>query len=313
MSEPASGAATVSVIKDTVRMPWMPASQAGEKVVPPSLAILFRLALGPAADYYVPRFLRYERTGESIPSWHWPSLWLPGIWAFYRKLWLPGLVFATLPFAGMAAFVALEPDLGDSSIAWISCAAAVIGILPGIVPAMLANALLYRRIRRLVREAQTASERGDQVASMLTARPPTAVWVALLLGGGALALLLALAVPRLLILHDEHLVRGRVAASLAAVRPLQRQVEESWRHSRSIPRQPDYAAVQGYRGATFLDTVNLSPINGRLRLDLGPATTELSGKTILLAPALDSREKIQWLCIAIDVPAKFLPQECRNG
>ena len=43
---------------------------------------------------------------------------------------------------------------------------------------------------------------------------------------------------------------------------------------------------------------------------LGP---ELAGRSILLAPALDRRLHVRWICIPVDVPAKFLPPECRQG
>jgi len=39
------------------------------------------------------------------------------------------------------------------------------------------------------------------------------------------------------------------------------------------------------RWSGVLDDVNVSPINGRVRLGLGPSVPELWGKTILLAPA----------------------------
>ena len=82
---------SLSPIKDTVIMPWESETESRQKVVPPALAILFRVAIGPAADYYVPRFLRYEKAGKPRPGWHWPALLFPSVWAFYRRLWLPGL------------------------------------------------------------------------------------------------------------------------------------------------------------------------------------------------------------------------------
>ena len=39
--------------------------------------LLFRMAVGPGADYYAPRFLEYERVGRSFPSWNWAALWAP--------------------------------------------------------------------------------------------------------------------------------------------------------------------------------------------------------------------------------------------
>ena len=78
----------------------------------PSLAILFRMAVGPGADYYAPRFLEYERIGRSFPDWNWAPLLAPGAWAIYRRLWLPGIAFALWPLLAVAAFNVVEPRLG---------------------------------------------------------------------------------------------------------------------------------------------------------------------------------------------------------
>ena len=305
-------AATVTPMGDTIRMPWMPDAESADIVVRPGLAILFRMALGAAAEGYANRFMRYERTGHGSLRWHWSALLFPAPWAFYRKLWWPGVAFAVLPLAGAALFAWLDPAFGESAPAWLACAVVMVWLLPAIAAALCADSLLYQRIRRQVRAAEAASERTDEVAAILCAERPTAMWAALVFGGAALALLLAVAVPGLRVLYDQHVVRGQVAAGLAAVAPLQRQVEESWQRSASIPRRPDYAAVQAQRGATFLDTVDLSPASGRVRLVLGSALGELAGKALLLAPAVDARQQIHWYCIAVDTPERFLPQDCRN-
>jgi hypothetical protein len=135
---------------------------------------------------------------------------------------------------------------------------------------------------------------------------------ALVWGGGALALTFALAAPDLDSLYQESQVRSGVSDSIAAVRPLQQEIEASWLASGVFPPPIDYTPVRSYLGATFLDAVNLSATNGRLRLLLGPAVSEISGKIILLAPTVDAAQHIQWMCIPVDVPAKYLPPECLN-
>ena len=119
--------------------------------------------------------------------------------------------------------------------------------------------------------------------------------------------------PGLERLYDQRVVRARVAAGVAAAAPLKRQVEEQWERNGSLPRRPDYAAVKAERGAQFLERVELSTATGRVRLALGPATGEASGKALLLAPAVDAERRIHWYCIPIDVPARLLPVECRSG
>jgi hypothetical protein len=298
--------------EDTIRMPWLPTGT-GEYVVRPSLAILYRLVLGPFAERWVPRFLRYERDGRVGLRWHWPAFAFPALWAFYRKLWVPGAIFAALPLACAAAFRWFDPVLGDSAKVWLACAALAIWGFPGAVGALTASRMLFRRVQRDVQLAEAATDRTDEVASMLCAHQRAVPWVALGLAFGTLGMLVRFGLPDIERIYDQRVVRAHVAASVAAVAPLKRQVEEQWERTGSIPHRPDYEAVKAERGAVFLDKVEMSPTTGRVRLALGPAAGEASGKSLLLAPAVDADQRIHWYCIPIDVPARLLPEECRSG
>ncbi len=283
----------------------------GDKVVPPALAVLFRVAVGPGADYYVPRFLRFEETGKAGPGWHWPAMLAPCVWAFYRKLWLTGFAYALLPLLGTAAFVAIEPALDDSLVAWVACAALLVWLVPGAIAALLANSLLYRRVKRLVRRAELACREQSAVARFLTGRSPTDFVLA---ATSALiaTVLLSLVMPRIEATYHDRAVRARLAQSLAAIKPLQRQIEESWRRASAMPLSLDHAAALARTGGNLIDSVNFNPSNGRLRLALGPTIADLSGKNILLAPTIDPWQRLHWVCIPVDIAPKYLPMQCRQ-
>ena len=303
---------TLNYMEDTVRMPWTPPGTE-DIVVRPVLGILYRLALGAMAGSWAPRFLRYERDGRAAIRWHWPAFLFPAVWAFYRKLWVTGGIMAALPFGFAALYAWIDPAMRDSPMTWLAFALIVVWGLPGSLAALAADSLLYRRVKREVRDAEAAFDKNDEVAALLTARRRTAPFAALALGTGTLALLLQVTVPELGVLYDQHVVRANVAAGLAAVAPLQRQVEEQWERTGSIPRAPDYAAVEAQRGAAFLDQVDLNLLTGRVRLALGPAIGALAGKALLLAPTLDTQQRIHWYCFAVDVPAQYLPPNCRRA
>ncbi len=298
---------------DTIHFPGAIAAEAHEKCVRPALAVHFRMAVGPSADYYAPRFLEYERMGHGAPGWHWPSFLLPSVWAFYRKLWFEGLAFALLPVAGAVAFAALAPYIGNAHGPWLVGAALAIWFLPGLVPALLANSLLYRRVRRLVRRAEERTDNAAQAASLLARRSPTSLVAAFLLGGGAIVLAGNLIAPGVRVAWLEHQVRAKVTAALASVRPLQEQIEDGWKQFRAIPRKLDAETLRAGAAAAFFDEVSFRPANGRLRLALSSSIPELFGRSILLAPAVDPLQRIQWMCIPIDIPAQYLPKECRSG
>ncbi len=202
--------------------------------------------------------------------------------------------------------------MGQDAVAWFATAALCVWIVPGAIAATLANPLLYQKVRRIVSDAE--AERGEphDVATIVAASRPTSIVIAILLGGWAFGAVLAVTGPQLVALYEELGVRAGVAETLAAMRPLQQQIEDSFLGANAVPSEPDAAALRTRLGRALIDTVNLSPINGRLRLVLGPALPELSGKMILLVPTEDARQRIHWLCIPIDVLAKYLPAECRN-
>jgi hypothetical protein len=295
---------------DSIVFPPFVREQQDERRVRPALAVLFRVAVGPRADYYVRRFVKYERTGKSAPSWHWPAFAFPGLWAFYRKLWLYGVVCALLPLIGTAGFTAVDAWLAPSTVAWWAGAALCAWLLPVIISGTFANAFYYRHIRSLVRQAERSTRSPEAAARYLINRPATDALTGILFGVAASLFVASLAGARLQTAYHVHGIRSKVAEAIAAMKPLQRQVEEDWASSRSLPQRPDYKAVRAEKGSALVQTFELSVRSGRVRFDLGPAVPELQGRSILLAPAVDAWQKMRWLCVPIDIPVVYLPAMC---
>jgi hypothetical protein len=296
---------------DSVHLPHVDGQPDHEAVVRPSLAILFRMAVGPAADYYAPRFLEYERTGRSFPSWNWAPLAAPGVWAIYRRLWWAGIAFSAWPLVALVAFQAAVPQLGLSGGVVLAVAALLIWLIPGIVAALVANTLVYRRARRLVQYAESRTTKTDKAARWLSHSTVIAPMPAMM--AAAMVFVTAgAAVPTLDSAYSDQLVRSRIAESLVALQPLQRQLE-GWFLSRSPSDAPPLVMVDGRPESDSPEIVSVSVTNGRVRLALDLLGPELSGRSILLAPAIDRRLQVRWICIPVDVPAKFLPPECRQG
>ena len=129
---------------------------------------------------------------------------------------------------------------------------------------------------------------------------------------GAVAAATAVPVLQLEARYDDRVVRGRVAATLVAVAPLQMAVDDSRRRHVDLPAPADAAAlVPTSPGATWLESVTLGLGNGRLRLVFADALAPLAGKTLLLAPAVDDEQQLQWVCVPVDIPRRLLPRECR--
>lgn len=281
-----------------------------ERRVRPALAVLFRVAVGPHPDYYVKRFVKYERTGRSAPGWNWAAFAFPALWAFYRRLWVFGCACALLPLAGAVVFATVGAWLGDSPVAWWIGAATCVWLVPAVVSGAFANTFYYRYVRALVRQAERTTRSPDAAAGRLINRAATDLVAGALFGTAALLLVVSVAGGRLHAAYQEHGVRTKVAQAIAAMKPLQQQVEEDWARTRSIPQRPDYRAVLAQKGSALIQAVELSAQSGRVRLDLGPAVPEVQGRSILLAPAVDAWQKLRWLCVPVDIPVAYVPAAC---
>jgi hypothetical protein len=283
-----------------------------ESVVRPALAVLYRIAIGPSADRYVQRFLAVERRGGGRPGWHWPSLLFPGVWAFYRKMWLLGIVFALLPVAGALGFAMFEPLFEQADLVWIACAVLAVWILPGVFPALLADSLLYGHIRYLVFKAEKSARSATDAVASLARRSPTSMLAAFVLGGGGIVAMLAVIVPALHAAYVDMSVRSRVEQAIKSVRGLEDEIEIGWFTTRLLPRQTEHPSVLASEGAALIDDVHVNPGTGRIKLALRAEEPALDGKTILIAPTRDADNRWKWMCVPVDIPKRWLPRECRD-
>ncbi|HTS21763.1 MAG TPA: DUF2628 domain-containing protein [Casimicrobiaceae bacterium] len=295
---------------DSIVFPPFVREHQDERRIRPALAVLFRVAVGPHPDYYVRRFVKYERTGRSAPSWHWSAFGFPLLWAFYRKLWIFGAACALLPLIGAGVFGAVGAWLGDSALGWWTGALICVWAIPAIASGAFANTFYYRDVRALVRQAERTTRSPEAAARRLINRSATDPVAGALFGTAALLLVASLAGARLQSAYHEHGVRTKVAQAIAAMKPLQRQVEDQWTRVRSLPQRPDYGAISAESGAALVQHVELSALNGRVRFDLGPEVPELQGRSILLAPAVDAWQKMRWLCVPVDIPVAYVPAMC---
>jgi hypothetical protein len=283
-----------------------------ESVVRPALAVLYRIAIGPSADRYVQRFLAFERNGRGRPGWHWPSLLFPGVWAFYRKMWLLGIVFALLPVAGALGFILFEPMFEQADLVWIACAVLAVWILPGVLPALMADSLLYGHIRYLVFKAEKSARSATDAVASLARQSPTSTLAAALLGGGGIVVVLAVIVPSLHAAYVDMAIRSRVEQAVDSVRGLEDEIELGWFTTRLLPRQTGHPSVRASAGAALIEDVNVNPGTGRIKVALRAEVPELGGKTILIAPTRDEENRWQWMCVPVDIPKRWLPTRCRG-
>lgn len=301
------GAAGATIADVTIRLPGTGEARPAT-VVRPALAVFYRIAVGPEADRYVPRFLAFERAGRARPGWNWPAFLLPPVWAFYRKLWPEGIAFALLPVAGAFAFAALGGPLDGTGVLWWIALAASVWLFPSVLTALA----VWGRVRRDVARVEGDARSASTTVEALARTTPTSLTAGIALGGGAIAVAGMLLGPALRAEYVAHAARGAVATTLASLKVVQDAVESAWDRTGSIAQARDVGLLVAQNERRYVEDVAVSPTTGRVRVSLGASVPGAAGKQILLAPAIDDARRVQWMCVPVDIPARYLPESCRR-
>ena len=305
------GAPGAPVTHVTIRLPGR-AGFEGPTVVRPALAVLYRIAVGPEADRYVPRFLAWERAGRSRPAWNGSAFLCPPVWAFYRKLWPEGAVFAALPAAGAFAFAALGGSLDGSGALWWIALAVSVWLFPSALAALSADALLWGRVRRVVARAEADAKSASKAVDALARRAPVSPAAGIAMGGGAIVLCATLLGPALAAEYVAHAARGALATTLASLTVVQDAVETAWERTGTIGEAREAGQLVARNDPRYVEAIAVSPSTGRVRVSLGASVPGAAGKQILLAPAVDEDRRVQWMCVPVDIPSRYLPAACRR-
>lgn len=291
---------------DTVRIP----GAEDPVIVRPGLAMLYRLAVGPHADRYAGRFLSFEQRRWLPPGWNWSAFAFGPVWAGYRGLWWAVAGFAVLPLLASLLLGVLGSLLDIARPGWSAGVFLLVWMLPGVVAALAADVLVYRRVRRRVLIAESQCPTPDLAAAEIISRPAVTLRGALI-GIGAAWIAwgsVAYTVDRA---YRDHVVREQVRETLEAVRDLQLQIERTWANGRVVPEQTAHVRSES-PSARAIGEVHVSPATGRLRILFGSEVPELDGSALLLVPTEDARRQIRWLCIPVGMASVHLPRRCRR-
>jgi hypothetical protein len=140
----------------------------------PSDETLWRAAIGPKADYYLPRFAKFQRDQRSFPSWNWAALFATFWWAIYRKLWGSAVLFLVLTVLVQIALSILSGLLAPRHVA-ASQAISFFSLPLSTMPcALLANGLYYRHVKSWIGLASAHDQDQKAQLAYLSAKGGTA-------------------------------------------------------------------------------------------------------------------------------------------
>ena len=273
---------------------------------------LWQAAVGKNSAYYLRRFSRMLETGPRWIGWHWPALFVPFVWAIYRKLWGAAILFFFLPYIAMLfvavalALVGPMNDTGNTIVYGIY----VVTIF--VVPPLVVNALYFRKVRARVASAmQQFSDTPAQVA-FLTGSGGTsgAAAVVVVMFGSVfiIGVLAAIAIPQ----YQDYVGRSRISASLAAVDGLKQQVDVAWTAHGAFPETLDLEPLRNRANADSIGALVYDKSTGTISITMAGGGTRMDGKKISLVPRGRANEPLTWSCRNVDVPNPLLPRSCRT-
>lgn len=136
-------------------------------------ALFYRAAIGVRGQgYHLPRFLRFDETGQTGLSWNWAASLFTINWLVYRKMWSWALAYVgALATAGLLVF-----GVGKLVFDYSSALAWMLGLwfvsVAYIVPGLYANVWLYGHYNDKISNVLRESSGVVDTISRLTAVAP---------------------------------------------------------------------------------------------------------------------------------------------
>jgi hypothetical protein len=184
-------------------------------------------------------------------------------------------------------------------------------LFPSLLSALSADALLWGRVRRDVARAETGARSATKAVQVLSSGAPTSPASAIALGGGAIVLAATLLGPPIRAEYVAHAARDAVTAALTSMRIVQEAVESAWDRTGTLAHARNVGTLLAQNDGAYVGDVAVTS-SGRVRMSLGPSVPGAAGKSIVLAPTVDEQKRINWMCVPVDIPARFLPEACRR-
>lgn len=261
-------------------------------------------------DYYVDRFLRYDREGTDM-SWHWPAFFVTFYWLLYRKMWLAAAAYFILPSllyipysAAVDHFLASSDVLkGFAYLGWI---AAVF-----LVPPMFANALYYRHANKKIATVAATTPGTERQLGELSAKGGTshivAIVVALFIFVVMLGVMAAIAIPA----YQAYVIKAKTAQAEGVGKIAAESVAGYYYQNGRIPESLEAAGFSTPLPAA-VKSLDLDPANGTIMMKLNVGVQAVDDGTLTIVPAIDGNQKVVWTCSSRDIDNTYLPVQCQT-
>jgi Tfp pilus assembly major pilin PilA len=263
--------------------------------------------IGPnATDYYLEQFRRIQ--GGNRYSWHWPAFFVTLGWLFYRKLWLPALVYLVLLPLGLAGALSLATRvLGEHGIivAYVLVFSLTFLLLP-----LFANRVYFAKVQRAVSRVDAGNYSDIERRERLSRAGGTHLLLAILtmlIPVVVTLVLIAASIPA----YRDFAARSQVMEGLELAGRAQAAIADHYREHEVWPADnaaAGIAAAPDLRGR-YVDSIAVD--GGVIIVTYGQTGQRaIRGRRLILNPDADRLPAIEWICYSPDIPSRLLPAGC---
>ena len=293
-----------------------------EAVSTQDMEALYRLAVGPEkADFYVPKFLKFDQPTSSKLSWNWPAFFFSFYWFLYRRMYATWAIYSLLIPIGIGVASAILAGSVSGDAGDLLYSVVTLGYSFGFIP-IFANSLYHRAVKKRIEDLrQKAPETGAQLVVLDETSPTSGVWIIPLVLVPLLGFLAAIAIPA----YQDFTIRVQVNEGFLLTGQIKSAVVKKYVSTKSWPKgigelnlsQPMFGQ---YVAALAVDRGTISVTYGNR------ANSLLAGHVLSFRPSLTDAGAIMWTCgratrtenpdteigpNLTDVKPQFLPAECR--
>jgi hypothetical protein len=254
---------------------------------------LYRAAVGAKrADFYVPKFLRFDELGASKASWNWPALFVPFYWGLYRRLYGPSVIYCMLMPLALTIFFTIIVALTQSVLVSRLFVVVLLGYYLILIP-VYANMIYHRAIARRIRALQAKVPDPAVQITVLENGPHTSAlaWVIVLfMFIPVTGIVAAIAIPA----YQDYTIRSQVTEGLTLATPIENAVTQEFEANRMWPADLNAAKYTGPVSGTYVADIRID--NGTISIQFGNrANGQLANQVLSLRPVIE-QQRIIWNC-----------------
>ena len=287
----------------------------------------YEAAIGPNTGYYLSRFADFDAGGSKV-GWNWPAFFATSGWFLYRKLWAVGVLNLAWPLIVIILTVIVSVAIRPTNNLALGGFALLL-VLPSFLLPAYANAIYWRRVRKLIADLPTSIAAHPQKRAARLERDggvaPGAT-AGVLIGVGFfgiffLGVLAAIAIPA----YQDYTIRAQVVEGLNLAADVKRRVADYRAANGSWPEQADL----GPGGLTGKYVSSIEVESGSVVITYGvAANSNIAGQRVVMLPGVMPDGEVVWACAGnslpqdarpgdgpygTDVAGKYLPASCREG